>query len=270
MSEQIEKNEVSLRKKSSGPKLRTISSLKTIFSRPKSLNMHPDLQMKKSQSYDDDGAVSNMVQLYESKTPDTTRRHRKISSLRRPTPESLVIPQGPFRSSTDGISDLQLNKAILRSQISTDHGSETDDEFGPEKGLKYESGASTPDGSDLPMFAISMPPIPFGGGSTVTLKPIDEEECDITDPYSVCSQIFTDDINRAIDLVLQDNGRSLEEKRKDINAIKFQLAALRSSVSMNMQLLLLSDLWSLDDPVEKVEKPKASPMLLRGISKLQK
>jgi hypothetical protein len=39
---------------------------------------------------------------------------------------------------------------------------------------------------------------------------------------------------------------------------------------MNMQLLLLSDLWSLDDPVEKVEKPKASPMLLRGISKIQK
>ena len=34
-----------------------------------------------------------------------------------------------------------------------------------------------------------MPPIPFGGGSTVTLKPIDEEECDITDPYSVCSQV---------------------------------------------------------------------------------
>ena len=58
-------------------------------------------------------------------------------------------------------------------------------------GLKYESGASTPDGSDLPMFAncISMPPIPFGGGSTVTLKPIDEEECDISDPYSVCSQV---------------------------------------------------------------------------------
>ena len=57
-------------------------------------------------------------------------------------------------------------------------------------GLKHESGASTPDGSDL-MFAncISMPPIPFGGGSTVTLKPIDEEECDITDPYSVCSQV---------------------------------------------------------------------------------
>merc|ERR1712008_43497 len=122
-------------------------------------------QMKKSQSYGDDGAVGNIVQLYESKTPDTTRRQRKISSLRRPTPESLVNPQGPFRSSTDGISDLQLNKAILRSQISTDHGSETDDEFGPEKGLKYESGASTPDGSDLPMFAncISMPPIPFGG-----------------------------------------------------------------------------------------------------------
>jgi hypothetical protein len=45
----------------------------------------------------------------------------------------------------------------------------------------------------LPMFAncISMPPIPFGGGSTVTLKPIDEEECDISDPYSVCSQVCT-------------------------------------------------------------------------------
>ena len=55
-------------------------------------------------------------------------------------------------------------------------------------GLKYESGEGTPDGSE-PMFAISMPPIPFGGGSTVTLKPIDEEECDITDPYSVCSQV---------------------------------------------------------------------------------
>jgi len=47
MSEQIEKNGVSLRKKSSGPKLRTISGLTSIFSRPKSLNMHPDLQMKK-------------------------------------------------------------------------------------------------------------------------------------------------------------------------------------------------------------------------------
>ena len=35
-----------------------------------------------------------------------------------------------------------------------------------------------------------MPPIPFGGGSTVTLKPIDEEECDISDPYSVCSQVL--------------------------------------------------------------------------------
>jgi len=54
-----------------------------------------------------------------------------------------VIPQGPFRSSTDGISDLQLNKAILRSQISTDHGSETDDEFGPER-VKYESGEILP------------------------------------------------------------------------------------------------------------------------------
>ena len=28
-----------------------------------------------------------------------------------------------------------MNKAILRSQISTDHGSETDDEFGPERGI---------------------------------------------------------------------------------------------------------------------------------------
>ena len=30
-----------------------------------------------------------------------------------------------------------MNKAILRSQISTDHGSETDDEFGPEKGILF-------------------------------------------------------------------------------------------------------------------------------------
>ena len=42
-------------------------------------------------------------------------------------------------------------------------------------------------------------------------------------PTYIFFQIFTDDVNRAIDLVLQDNGRSLEEKRKDINAIKFQL-----------------------------------------------
>ena len=47
---------------------------------------------------------------------------------------------------------------------------------------------TTPDGSQLPMVAISLPAVP-SGGSTVTLKPIDEEECDITDPYSVCSQV---------------------------------------------------------------------------------
>ena len=34
-----------------------------------------------------------------------------------------------------------------------------------------------------------MSPIPFGGGSTIILKSIDEKECDITDPYSICSQV---------------------------------------------------------------------------------
>merc|ERR1719270_1730278 len=129
MSEQNGKNDVALRKNSGAVGMR--SSLSSIFSRPKSLNVHPDLKsIKKSQS--EDGTVTEAIKAYESRTPDTVRRHRKISSVRRPNPQDLLVPSGQFRGSSDGISDLQLNKAILRSQISTDHESQTDDEFGPD------------------------------------------------------------------------------------------------------------------------------------------
>ena len=50
-------------------------------------------------------------------------------------------------------------------------------------------------------------------------------------------QRFTDDINTAMDLVLQDNGRTPDEKRKDINKIRYELNALRSSVRLkNIQI----------------------------------
>ena len=65
-------------------------------------------------------------------------------------------------------------------------------------------------------------------------------------------QIFTDDVNRAIDLVLQDNGRSLEEKRKDINAIKFQLVGCGVS---NSEIVYDRNLYFGLNPIPKL-KPK--------------
>ena len=81
---------------------------------------------------------------------------------------------------------------------------------------------------------------------------------------NVFLQIFTDDINKAIELVLQNNGRSMDEKRRDINEIKFHLNTLRNYVTTNMQMLLLTDLLTLDDDISSVKTPKTSPILLRG------
>jgi len=249
MSEQNESDEPSIFRKNIGVAMR--HSVPKFLLRPKSLNVHPEAKITQSLCLEED----SLPNIGQSRTPDLSKRGRKVSSVIRPNLNSLAVP-----STHDGPSDFIITKAILESQTSRDE-TEPEEEFDDvmeQMPLEEEFNC------------ISLPPIPSMGSSTRTLTAIEEEECC---PYLSCSQIFADDINRAMDLVLQDNGRTLEEKRRDINKIKYELNALRSSVSMNMQLVLLSDLWSLDDPMEEVEKPvkksQISTIRMRGMSMMQ-